>query len=211
MSYICHIMNVVPHVKRQTAKCEAHAKPMRNPCEAKPCSQCKAGAPGPRDARDALANRCWASTSLDVSGCLWMSLDVSGCLWSCAVLSWMQHVRSARIHWCRRHFHFFHFFHFLPATRNLLPCCRYPASSLIARAVKPFRPPNQWWMRLKAITLTFPPAQTKLTLRWLRWEPAPHRWRGIVPAHHQDTNLALLSHLVTQFVSIAEILYHNWS
>ena len=151
MSYICHIMNVVP-------PCETSNSEMRSPCEtytAKPCSQCNAGAPGPRDARDALANRCWASTSL----------DVSGCLWSCAVLSWMQHVRSARIHLCRRHFHFFHFF---PATRNLLPCC-YPLPCLFTDRTCGETFPSSKSMvdawRLKAITLTFPPAQTKLTLR----------------------------------------------
>ena len=140
MSYICHIMNVVP-------PCETSNSEMRSPCEtytAKPCSQCNAGAPGPRDARDALANRCWASTSLDVSGCLWMSLDVSGLVQSCPGCN-----MSAVQEFTYADATFISFISFIsfPLPGTFCPAAtRYPASSLIGRAVKPSRPPNQWWM-----------------------------------------------------------------
>ena len=127
MSYICHIMNVVP-------PCETSNSEMRSPCEtytAKPCSQCNAGAPGPRDARDALANRCWASTSLDVSG---LVQSCPGCN-----MSAVQEFTYADAT-------FISFISFpLPGT-FCRAATRYPASSLIGRAVKPSRPPNQWWM-----------------------------------------------------------------
>ena len=144
-------------MKRQTAKCEAHAKPILQSLA--PNAMLELPDPG------------MLGTLLQIGAGpqrLWMSLDVSGCLWSCAVLSWMQHVRSARIHLCRRHFHFFHFFHFFPATRNLLPCC-YPLPCLFTDRTCGETFPSSKSMvdawRLKAITLTFPPAQTKLTLR----------------------------------------------
>ena len=58
------------HVKRQTAKCEAHAKPMRNLyCKALLPMQCwSSRTPG------CSGRSCKSVLGLNVSGCLWMSL-----------------------------------------------------------------------------------------------------------------------------------------
>ena len=141
MSYICHIMNVVPPCETSNSEmrspCETHAKPMRNLyCKALLPMQCwSSRTPG------CSGRSCKSVLGLNVSGCLWMSLDVSGLVQSCPGCN-----MSAVQEFTYADATFISFISFpLPGT-FCRAATRYPASSLIGRAVKPSRPPNQWWM-----------------------------------------------------------------
>ena len=137
MSYICHIMNVVP-------PCETSNSEMRSPCEthAKPILQSLAP-----NAMLELPDPGMLGTLLQIGAGpqrLWMSLDVSGLVQSCPGCN-----MSAVQEFTYADATFISFISFIsfPLPGTFCPAAtRYPASSLIGRAVKPSRPPNQWWM-----------------------------------------------------------------
>jgi hypothetical protein len=114
---------------------------MRNPCEthAKPILQSLAP-----NAMLELPDPGMLGTLLQIGAGpqrLWMSLDVSGLVQSCPGCN-----MSAVQEFTYADATFISFISFpLPGT-FCRAATRYPASSLIGRAVKPSRPPNQWWM-----------------------------------------------------------------